>query len=139
MDDEGEEGDGFRSSTAPNTRRRIVTRTPSEENKGDEGTVAVTQESLDGIREKALRIVSLDEMGASSSARVVGPGGAEIDKTKKAKEIVWALVGSITEEVDFVVARDSKSKLWKRRGFEESNAHLEHEVCRHSEESKSQR
>ena len=94
MDDGGEEEDEFRCSTVPNTRRRIVTKTPLKENKGDEGTMAVTtQASLDGIREEAIRIASLDEVGASSSARR-GPsaGGAEIDKAKKAKEIVRALV-----------------------------------------------
>ena len=48
-------GDEFRSSTVPNV--------------SDERVVAVTQESLDGVREKALRIASLDEMGASSSAK----------------------------------------------------------------------
>ena len=54
MDDEGEEGDEFRSSTVPNARRRIVTKTPLEENKCDVRTVAVTtQESLDGIFLKA--------------------------------------------------------------------------------------
>ena len=47
-----------------------MTETPLEESKSDETTVAVTiQESLDGIREKAMRIASLDEMEASSSAR----------------------------------------------------------------------
>ena len=78
-------------------------------------TVAMaTQESLDGIREKAMRIASLDEMGASSSARRgPNPGRAEIDKTKKAKEIVGALVGSIRKEGAIVVACGSKSKLWK--------------------------
>ena len=86
-----------------------------EENKGDEGTVAVTtQESLDGIREKATRIASLDEMEASSSAREgLCLMAAEIDKTKKAREVVRALVGSITEEGCIVAACDSKSKLWK--------------------------
>ena len=55
MDDEGEEGDEFRSSTVPNASRPIMTKTPFEENKSAEGTVAVTtQESLDGIREKAM-------------------------------------------------------------------------------------
>ena len=61
-----------------------------------------------------MRIASLDEVGASSSARrALSPGRVEIDKTKKAKEIVRALVGSFTEEEDIVVACDSKSKLWK--------------------------
>ena len=67
-----------------------------------------------GIREKAMRIASLDEMGASSSARRwPSPGGAENDKTKKPNEIVRAFVGSITKEGDTVVACDSKSKLWR--------------------------
>ena len=39
--------------------------------------------------------------------------GADIDKIKKAKEIVRALVGSMTKEGDIVVACDSKSKQWK--------------------------
>ena len=49
------------------------------------------------------------------------PGGAEIDKTKKVKEIVRSFVGSTRKEGDTVVACDSKSKLWKdvdlRRGM----------------------
>ena len=54
MDDEVEEGDELRSSAVPNTRRRIATKTSLEENSTNERTVAVTtQESLDGIREKA--------------------------------------------------------------------------------------
>ena len=73
-----------------------------------------TQESLVGIRENAMRIASLDEMGASSSARrEPSQGGDEIDRTEKAKEIVRALVGSMAKEGDIVVASDSKSKLWK--------------------------
>ena len=129
MDDE-REGDKFRSSTVPNTRRRIATKTPLEVNNCDKRTVAVTtQESLDGVREKAMRIPSLDETGASSSLRRgLSPGGAEIDKT----EIVRALVGSITAQGDNVVVCDSKSKLWKD---EERNAKLEHETCRRCEES----
>ena len=99
MDDGGQEGDGFRGSTAPTTRRRSVTKTPLEENRPDERTVAVTtQESLDGTCEKAMRIASPGEMRASSSARRgLSPEGAEIDKTKKAIEILTALVGSITK------------------------------------------
>ena len=51
MDVEGEERDELRSSTEPNTRRRIVTKTSWEESKSDEGAVAVTtKESSDGIR-----------------------------------------------------------------------------------------
>ena len=44
------------SSKAQNTGRRLATKTPAGENKIDETMVAVTtQESLDGIREKAMR------------------------------------------------------------------------------------
>ena len=60
---EGEEGDEFRSSTVPITRRRMATKTLLEEKNSDEKTLAVTtQESLDGIREKAARIASLVEL-----------------------------------------------------------------------------
>ena len=76
--------------------------------------MAVTsQESLDGIREKAMRVASLDELEASSSAgRWSSPGGAENDRNKKVNEIARAFVGSITKEGDIVVAPDTKSKLW---------------------------
>ena len=54
VDDEGKERDESRSSTEPNTKRRITTKTPLEESKSDERAVAgTTQEPLDGIREKA--------------------------------------------------------------------------------------
>ena len=78
----------------------------------DETTVAVnTQESLDGIREKAMMVASIDELETGSSAgRWSGPGRAANDKTKKADELVRALVGQITKEGDIVVASDSKSK-----------------------------
>ena len=57
MDVEGEERDESRSSKAQNTRRRIATKTSLEGNRSDERTVAVTtQEPLDGIREKAMRM-----------------------------------------------------------------------------------
>ena len=50
---ERKERDESRSSTEPNTRRRIATKTSMEESRSDETTVAVTtQESLDGIRER---------------------------------------------------------------------------------------
>ena len=115
MDDKEEGENESRSSTAPNTRRRIVTKTPLEENKGDERTVALTfQESLDGIREKAMRTASLDGVGASSSAgRCSSSGGADDARNKKVDEIVRPLVGLITQDGDIVVASDSKSKLWK--------------------------
>ena len=65
MDDEGEEGDELRGSTAPKSRRRMVTKTRLEENNSNARMVAVTtQESLDGIREKAMRIASFDEISA---------------------------------------------------------------------------
>ena len=106
--------DESRSSKAQNIRR-TMTNTSLGANESDKATVAVTtQESMDGIREKAMRIASLDEMGASSSAsRESSPGGAEIDKTKTAKEFVRGFVGSMTKEGDIVVACDSNSKLWK--------------------------
>ena len=63
IDDEGEERDEFRSSTAPNTRRRIATKTFLEENNSDKTTVAVTtHKSLDGIRKKTMRIADIDEL-----------------------------------------------------------------------------
>ena len=90
MDDEGEQGDEFRSSTVLNTRRRFVTKTTLEENKGDERKVAVTtQESLDGIREEAKRIASLDGLGTNSSARR-GPspsGGLTLTGPRKPKRL----------------------------------------------------
>ena len=68
-DDEGEEGDEFRSSTVPNTRRSIVAKRSPEEERGDERTAAVTtQESLDGIHGKAMRIASVVELEVNSGA-----------------------------------------------------------------------
>ena len=86
-----------------------------EENKSDETTVAVTtQESFDGVREKAMRIATIDELEEGSGARRwFSPGVAANEKTKKAQELVRALVGPITKEGDTVVASDSKSKLWR--------------------------
>ena len=76
MDDEGKERDESRSSTEPNTRRRITTKTSLEEGESDERAVAViTQGSSDGIREKAMRIASIDELETgSSTARWSSPG-----------------------------------------------------------------
>ena len=110
MDDGGEEGDAFKSSTAPNTRRRIVTKTSLEEVNSDERTVAATtQESLDGIREKATRITSIGELEASSGAgRWSNSGRDENDRHKRVNDIVRVFVGQITKEGDIVV---SKSKL----------------------------
>ena len=65
MDVGEEERDESRRSKAQNTRRRITTKTSLEENKSDETTVAATtQESLEGIREKAMRIASIDKLEA---------------------------------------------------------------------------
>ena len=73
-----------------------------------------TQESFDGIREKAMRIASLDELGASSRAgRWSRSGRAESDRNKNVNEIVRAFAGSIMKEGYSAVASDSKSKLWK--------------------------
>ena len=56
----------------------------------------------------------IDELETGSSAgRWFSPGRAANDKTKKANELVRALVGQITKEGYIVVASDSKSKLWK--------------------------
>ena len=64
-------------------------------NKCDERTVAVTtQDSLNGVREKAMRIASLDELEESSGAgRWSSSWGAENDRNKKVNEIVRAFVG----------------------------------------------
>ena len=115
MDDEGVEGDEFRSSAVPNTRRRIATTTSLEENKSDERTVAVTiQESLDGIREKAMRIASLDELEESSGAgRWSSSGGAKKDRNKKVNEIVRTIVGSVMKEGDTVVAPTASQSYGK--------------------------
>ena len=76
MDVEEEERSESRSSTELNTRRRIATKTSMDEGRSDETTVAVTtQESLDGIREKAMRIASIDELETGSRAgRWSSPG-----------------------------------------------------------------
>ena len=125
MDDEGEEGNGFRCSTVPNTRRRIGTKTSLEKSKSDEKTVALTtQESSDGTREKAMRIASIDELEkGSSTARWFSPGGAENDRNKKANEIVRAIVGSIVKKGDIIVASDRKSKLWKDMSLKRAMQH----------------
>ena len=119
MDVEEEERDESRGSTAPKTRRRIVTKTSLEENKSDKTTVAVTsQESSDGIREKAIRIPSIDELETGSSAgRWTSPGRAANDKTQKANELVRAPVGIIKKEEDTIVASRSKTKLWTDMSF----------------------
>ena len=49
----------------------------------------------------------------SSAARWSSAGRTANDKTKKANELVSALVDQITKEGDIVVGSDSKSKLWR--------------------------
>ena len=75
----------------------------------------ITLESSGGIREKAMRIASIDELETgSSTARWSNPGGAENDWTGKANELVRSLVGIIKKEGDIIiVASGSKSKLWR--------------------------
>ena len=104
---EEEERDEFRSSKAQNIRRRIMKKASMEESKSDERKVAVTtQESSDGIREKALRIANIHELETgSTTARWSSPRGAENDRTGKANEFVRSLVG--------IPKKGSKSKLWK--------------------------
>ena len=89
-----EKRDVFGSPTAPNTRRRNETKTSLEENKSDETAVAVTtQESSDGIREKAMRIASIELETSRSTARWPSPRVAANDRTRKANELVRVLVG----------------------------------------------
>ena len=125
MDDEGEEGEELRSSTVPNTRRRTATKTSMEENKSDERAVAVTtQESLDGVREKAMTIGSLDELEASSGAgRWSSSGRAQNDRKKEDNEVVRALVGVVMKEGDIVCrCFRRKSKLWKDRSLKRARS-----------------
>ena len=123
------------------TRRRTATNASLEENKSDEKTVAVTtKESLDGIREKAMMIANLDELGASSSARRWSNSrGAENDRNTKANEIVRDIVGSTMKERDVVVVYDRKSTLWKHIQVVASNGKLEHRMCRRSKGFQDQR
>ena len=45
-------------------------------------------------------------------------------------------MGSMMKAGDIVVASDSKSKAVERHEFEGSNTKLEHETCRHCQESR---
>ena len=73
-----------------------------------------TQESSDGIREKAMRIASIDELETgSSTARWSSPGRAENSRTGKSDELVRSLVGILKKEGDI----GRKSKLWKDMSF----------------------
>ena len=113
MDVEGERDESI-SSKAQNTRRQITTKTSMDENNSDERTVAVTTHQSSGaIRERAMRIASVDELETGSSAgRWSSPGGAANDKTQKANELV----------------RD----LSLKRALQT----LAHEICRRCEESR---
>ena len=122
MDDEGKKRKETRSSTEPNTRRRIATKTSPR--KSHERTVAVTaQESSDGMREKTMRIES------NSPARCSSLGGAEHDKTEKTNEL------TIQKEERRYRRLWQQVKTLERDEFEASNTTLEHEICRHCEES----
>ena len=58
-----------------------------------------TQGSSDGIREKAMRIASIDELETGNSTAVwSSPGGAENDRTGKTNELVRSLAGIIKKE-----------------------------------------
>ena len=88
------------------------------------------QEWTDGIREKSMRIASLDELGASSIAgRWSSSGEPRRTGTRK-----WAIVGLVTNEEDIVVASDSKSKLWKNRSLKRAiqNWNMKYRVDRPS-------
>ena len=91
-----------------------MTKTSLEQSISDDRAVAVTnQESPDGIREKAMKIVSIDEFETgSSTARWFSPGGADNDRTQKANEVVRCLVG-ITKKEEDIIASGSNSKLWR--------------------------
>ena len=100
-----------RSETNPEVRQN---RTPGEESrrkhhwksKSDERAVAVT-----GIREKAMRSASVDELETSSStARWPSPGEAENDRTGKANEFVRSLLVKVKKEGDTIVGRDMSLK-----------------------------
>ena len=105
-----------RRETSPEVRQNRTpgeaTKTSLEESKSDERAVAVTtQESSDGIREKAMRIANIDELETgSSTARWSSP---ESYRTGKANELVRSVVGPIKKEGDIIVASGSKSKLWR--------------------------
>ena len=108
---------------------RIEQKTSLEESKSVETAVAVTtQESLDGIREKATMTASIDELEIGSSAgRWSSPGGAANEKTKKTNELARALAVSDHE------SRRHYRRLWQQvkteegHEFEASNTRLEHE------------
>ena len=92
-----------------------MTKTSLEQSISDDRAVAVTiQESSDGIREKAMRIASIDEFETgSSTATWFSPGGADNDRTQKANELVRSHVGITKKEEDIIVALAAIQKLWR--------------------------
>ena len=72
----------------------------------------------------------------SSTARWSIVGRAENDKTGKSGEFVRSLVGIRKKEGDIIVASGSKPKPERDSGFEANITKLEHELCRHCEESR---
>ena len=88
-------------------------------------------------RWQSRRITNIDELETgSSTVRWSSPGGAEYDRTGKANELVRSLVGIIKKGGDIIVASRSKSRTVEGHEFEASNTRLEHEMCRHCEESR---
>ena len=87
-------------------------------------------------RWQSRRIANIDELETGSTVRWSGPGGAETDTTGKANELVRSLVGTMNKGGDIIVASGSKSKTVEGHEFEASNTRLEHEMCRHCEESR---
>ena len=84
-----------------------------------------------------MRIANIDELETgSSTVRLSSSGGAENDRTGKANELVRSLVGIIKKGADIIVHSGSKSKTVEGHEFEASNTRLEHEMCRHCEESR---
>ena len=73
--------------------------------------VVTTQESLDGICEKAMRIASIDELGASSSAGRWFSLGAENEGTRKSMTDGSGLRRSSKNERNKKV-NDIVSRLW---------------------------
>ena len=88
-------------------------------------------------RWQSRRIANIDELETgSSTVRWSSPGGAETDRTGKANELVRSLVGIIKKGGHIIVASGSKSKTVEGHEFEASNTRVEHELCRHCEESR---
>ena len=85
-----------------------------------------------------MRIASIDELETgSSTARWSSHGGAENDRTGKANEFVRSFVGTINTERRRHCRRPWQYvKTVERHEFEATYTKLEHEMCRHCEESR---